>query len=159
MVEPTWNHPYPSIVTFTHCYNPWIKLLDWNISIALIFCPMKNLKNGSFIHGKIWKYKTLQELLATFSFSLFKKKSAFYGPSEWKYLWYKSKVVYHMKFLFWSGGVGFFIQCILNYAQHNLVDFWKTWLANFNFIWLEWNSYDSRIQFHVKILIEVACLT
>ena len=61
---------------------------------------------------------------------------------------YKSKVVYHKK-LFLQSGVGFLILCILDFAQRHLVDFWKKRPANFNFIWLEWNSYNSSIQFHI----------
>ena len=41
------------------------------------------------------------------------------------------------------------IWCSLDYAQCHLVDFWKKRPANFNFIWLEWNSYNSSIQFHI----------
>ena len=43
----------------------------------------------------------------------------------------------------------FLIRCILDYAQRHLVDFWKKRPANFNFIWLEWNSYNSSIQIHI----------
>ena len=43
----------------------------------------------------------------------------------------------------------FLIRCILDYAQPHLVDFWKKRPANFNFIWLEWNSYNSSIQIHI----------
>ena len=41
------------------------------------------------------------------------------------------------------------IRCILDYAQRHLVDFWKKRPANFDFIWLEWSSYNSSIQFHI----------
>ena len=41
------------------------------------------------------------------------------------------------------------IRCILDYAQRHLVDFWKKRPANFNFIWLEWNSYNSSIEIHI----------
>ena len=43
----------------------------------------------------------------------------------------------------------FLIRCILDYAQRHLVDFWKKRPANFDFIWLEWNSYNSSIQIHI----------
>ena len=43
----------------------------------------------------------------------------------------------------------FLIQCILDYTQRHLVDFWKKRPANFNFIWLQWNSNNSSIQFHI----------
>ena len=43
----------------------------------------------------------------------------------------------------------FLIWCILDYAQRHLVDFWKKRPANFNFIWLEWNSYNSRTHFQI----------
>ena len=56
---------------------------------------------------------------------------------------YKSKVVYHEKLVLRSD-VRFLILCILDHAQHHLVDFWKKRPANFNFIWIEWNSYNSR---------------
>ena len=58
---------------------------------------------------------------------------------------YKSKVVYCRKLVF-QGGVGFLIGYILDHTQPHLVDFWKKRPANFNFIWLEWNSYNSSIQ-------------
>ena len=61
---------------------------------------------------------------------------------------YKSKVVYYKKLVFRSGVV-FLIWFILDYVQHHLVDFWKKRPANFNLIWLEWNSYNSSIQFHI----------
>ena len=48
-----------------------------------------------------------------------------------------------------KSAVGFLIRCILDYAQCHLVDFWKKRPANFNFIWLEWNSYNSSIQIHI----------
>ena len=41
------------------------------------------------------------------------------------------------------------ILCILDFVQRHLVDFWKKSPANFNFIWLEWNSYNSSTQFHI----------
>ena len=47
--------------------------------------------------------------------------------------------------------VGFLINCILEYAQRHLLDFCKKRSANFNFIWLEWNSYNSSIQFHIVV--------
>ena len=55
---------------------------------------------------------------------------------------YESKIVYHKEFFFG-------IQCILDYAQHHLVDFWKKTPANFNFIWLKLNSFNFSIQFHI----------
>ena len=60
----------------------------------------------------------------------------------------KSKVIYHEKLVVWSV-VGFLIWCFLDYAQRHLVDFWKMRPTNFNFIWLEWNSYNSSIQLHI----------
>ena len=44
---------------------------------------------------------------------------------------------------------GFLIRCILDFAQRHLVDFWKKRPANFSFIWLEWNSYNSSIQCYI----------
>ena len=41
------------------------------------------------------------------------------------------------------------IRFILVNAQCHLVDFWKKRPANFNFISLEWNSYNSSIQIHI----------
>ena len=41
------------------------------------------------------------------------------------------------------------IWCILDYAQQHLVAFWKKRTTNFNLIWLEWNSFNSSIQFHI----------
>ena len=61
----------------------------------------------------------------------------------WKQSWQSQKVLVS------QSAVGFLIRCILDYAQHHLVDFWKKRPANFNFIWLEWNSYNSSIQFHI----------
>ena len=43
----------------------------------------------------------------------------------------------------------FLIRCILDYAQRHLVDFWKKRPANFNFIWLEWNNYNSSKQIYI----------
>ena len=60
----------------------------------------------------------------------------------------KSKIFYHEKLVLLSD-VGFLIRYMLNCAQHHPVDFWKKKPANFNFIWLEWNSYNSSIQFHI----------
>ena len=48
-----------------------------------------------------------------------------------------------------ESGVGSLIQCILDYVQRHLVDFWKKSPANFNFIWLEGNSYNSSIQLYI----------
>ena len=46
--------------------------------------------------------------------------------------------------MIFRSGVGFLIQCISNFAQQcHLVDFWKKSPTNFNFIWIEWNSYNS----------------
>ena len=67
--------------------------------------------------------------------------------NKWFFL-IKSKLMVSKSF--WSqSAVGFLIRCILDYAQRHLVDFWKKSPANFNFIWLEWNSYNSSIQFHI----------
>ena len=60
----------------------------------------------------------------------------------------KAKLFIMKKLVFWSG-VSFLIRCILDYTQCHLVDFWKKSPANFNFIWLEWNSYNSSIQIHI----------
>ena len=51
---------------------------------------------------------------------------------------------------FWSqSGVGFLIQCILDHDQRHLVEFWKKQPANFNIIWLEWISYNSKTDFQI----------
>ena len=89
--------------------------------------------------------KTLQEPLAMFCLSFSKRQSAFYWHSEWKFcLWY----LYKQSCVF-QGGVNFLIWCFWDYAQCHLVDFWKKLPTNFNFIWLEWNTYDSSIYFHI----------
>ena len=48
-----------------------------------------------------------------------------------------------------QSAVGLLIWCILDYAQRHRVDCWKKRPANFNFIWLEWNSYNSSIQIYI----------
>ena len=87
----------------------------------------------------------MQEFLATFSFSLFKKTKCILQAFGVKisYVGIKAKLFIIKN---WFLGV---VLVILDYAQHHLVDFWKKRLTNFNFLSLEWNSYNSSIQFHI----------
>ena len=64
------------------------------------------------------------------------------------FLYIKAKLTVS-KSLHSKSAVCFLIRCILDYAQCHLVDFWKKRPANFDFIWLEWNSYNSSIQIHI----------
>ena len=45
--------------------------------------------------------------------------------------------------------VGFLIRCILDYSKCHLVDFWEKLPTDLDFIWIEQNSYNSGILFHI----------
>ena len=64
------------------------------------------------------------------------------------YIGIKAKLFIMKKWFFWSG-VGFFVWYFLECAQRNLGDFWKKRPANFNSIWIEWNSYNSWTLFQI----------
>ena len=101
-----------------------------------------SLKSNISAWGKIWWHKSPKKNDKVF-FSVF---------FHWQISFSHESKVNGLKKFLKSKCCPFLIWCILDSTQHHLVDFWKKRPANFNFIWLVWNSYDSSIQFYIICL-------
>ena len=112
--------------------SPFVQIYDWLTNEETLTVPHLN--------ELIIKIRQISKRILIRLFPFFKNLPDGAGHSI-KCI--KSKNRQHFNFK------NFLIRCILDYAQRHLVDFWKKRPANFNFIWLEWNSYNSSIQIHI----------